>query len=60
MREDVTPLPPYTFMARCSVKAHGQLYLNIYTKNQFLYVADILHFLQNYTSRRQITKLIFI
>jgi hypothetical protein len=28
----ISPLPHYAFMAWCSVKAQGQLYLYLYTK----------------------------
>jgi hypothetical protein len=32
----IPPLPQYAFMARCSVKAQGQLYLYLYLLSQLI------------------------
>jgi hypothetical protein len=44
MREAIPPLPQYAFMAMCSVKAQGQLYLYIHQVNRPQYPL-----LQHYT-----------
>jgi hypothetical protein len=45
MRGAVHPLPQYAFMAWCSVKAQGQLYLYLYSVLCYYYIIIIIFIL---------------
>jgi len=50
MRAAIAPLFQYTFMAWCSVKAQGQLYIHLHLY-LYLYVNSHLHYLNLKASR---------